>query len=482
MWEYYERVKNMTTIIYAKTRPLPKSQVSVVGCPSCQVPIVGIRRYGRRIKSTQIALDLKKFETVQATAIDKAEAIFSRNKGIQEMVPLILDGISGLVFTSTQEVIQKNLQAMWQMISGATSSSGSSASSTQQDEDFTAKSSRVLGSFASDDDVFPNSDIGSLFLYDIPDEQEQIWIKLMAPAMRALKAYHEVHRQAIETPNRRLFESSAAHLYDFKTKSSVVNSSSVKDVKLMMENCASECGLPPDGHAGSSFVQSIQGRCDVLLLVLHTAVQVFEKICLKVYHDHPSVSGWSRFVEDLLQCCVVHSRILRDAAANGKYYRLEMHAKMGLLDIYLKRMQWLGHRPFDRRNILRKLSREAAVHNTLVQFKRVLQDIQAGDQTDLWIECLPEIGLLDAGMETACKVALGELKYKPTSEEVRSEIFRLKPIEFHDVGRRRRCPNGHWYTVGNRWMSLQESTCPDCGTCSSSSIYQLHQTLSAVDS
>ncbi|KAG9321050.1 hypothetical protein KVV02_000380 [Mortierella alpina] len=478
MWEYYERVKNMTSIIYAKTRPLPKSQVSVVGCPSCQVPIVGIRRYGRRIKSTQVALNLKKFETVQATAIDKAEAIFSRNKGIQEMIPLILDGISGLVFTSTQEVIQKNLQAMWQMISGASSSSGSSASSSQQDEDFTAKSGRVLGSFASDDDIFPNSDIGSLFLYDIPDEQEQIWIKLIAPAMRALKAYHEVHRQAIETPNRRLFES----CYDFKTKSSVVNSNSVKDVKLMMECCASECGLPPDGHAGSSFVQSIQGRCDVLLLVLHTAMQVFEKICLKVYHDHPSVSGWSRFIEDLLQCCVVHSRILRDAAANGKYYRLEMHAKMSLLDIYLKRMQWLGHRPFDRRNILRKLSREAAVHNTLVQFQRVLQDIQAGDQIDLWIECLPEIGLLDASMEMACKVALGELKYKPASEEVRSEIFRLKQIEFHDVGRRRRCPNGHWYTVGNWWMSLQESTCPDCGTCSSSSIYQLHQTLSAVDS
>ncbi|KAF9967370.1 hypothetical protein BGZ70_009832 [Mortierella alpina] len=473
MWEYYERAQDGTTIIFGKTKPLPNSQASVVRCPSCRVPIAGIRRYGRRIKSTQITLCLKKFEMGQTTALHKAEAIFSRNQGIREMVPLILDGISGLVFNSTQEVIQKSFLAMWQMVSGATSSSGSSARASQQEEDLNAKSGRVLGSPASDGDSFPNSDIGSLSLYDIPPEQEQIWMKLIAPALRALKAFSDVHWKAIATPNRRLFEASAAYLYDFRTQS-YVDSTAVNDGRLMMENLARECGLPPDGHAGSSFVRSIQGRCDVLLLVLHTAMQVLEKISIKVYHDHPSVSGWSRFVEDLLQCNDVHSRMLRDAAAKGKYYRLEMHAKMSLLDIYVKRMQWLGHRPFDRRHILRKLNREAAVQDTLVQFKMTLQEIQVGDQIDLWRECLPKARLLEARMVTARKTALGELKYNPASGEGKLEIMRFKQIDLHMAGRCHRCPNGHLNMITNSQVALQQPICPDCDERVGDFLHQLH--------
>ncbi|KAF9952377.1 hypothetical protein BGZ72_006327 [Mortierella alpina] len=477
MWDYYDGTKDATTgnNTFVRTKPLPSGQVSMVGCPSCRAPIVGIRRYGRRIKYAQVTRCLKKFEMAQATAIYKAGTAFTENQGIREMIPLIVDGISGLVFTSTQEIIQKNLQAMWQMFSGSTPSSGPSASIPQRDEDVTAKSSTKLGSSASDGDFFPNSDIGSLFLYGIPTEQEHIWMKLTEPALRALKAFQEIHRQANESPHRRLYEASAAHLYDFKTRTFVVDSRSVEDVKHMMEECARECGLPPDGHAGPSFVQSIQGRTDVLLLVLQTAMQVFESICLKVYQDHPSVSGWSKFIEDLLQCSVVHSRILRDTVAKGKYHRLEIHAKMSLLNIYLKRMQWLGHRPFDKRNILRKLNRDAAVHDSLTPFKRILQEIQESSQNDLWKECLPKARRLEAWMETACKIALGELKYRPSSAEGEPEFFRPKQIPSDKAGRWHRCPNGHSYMIVNWWVSLQDSTCPDCDARLNDSMHQLHQ-------
>ncbi|KAF9275882.1 hypothetical protein BGZ68_010450 [Mortierella alpina] len=476
MSDFYEGCKDKTTntITFVTTKPRPNNQVSVVDCPSCHVPIVGIRRYGRRINYTQVALCLKKFEMVETPALCKAETTFCKNQGIRDMIPLLLDSISGLVFNSTQEVIQKNLQAMWQLFSGASSSSGSSATSSQQDEKSTAKSRRGLGSVASDGSVFPNSDIGSLFLYDIPKEQEQIWLKLIAPALQALKAFREVHRQAVDTSIRRLFEASAAHLYNFKTKSKVDDSNSDQDVKRMMEDCARECGLPPDGHAGSSFVRSIQGQCDVLLVVLHAAMQVLEKISLKVYPDHPSVSGWSRYVEDLLQCSVALIRILRNAAAKGKYYRLEMHARISLLDIYLKGMQWLGHRPFDHRNVLRRLHREAAVQDLLVLFKRTLQEMQDGDQTNLRNERIRRTLLLEAGMETARKIALGELKYKPASEEGNSESFPPKQIGTHKAGRWQRCPNGHWYIkTPDWWASLQGSNCPDCDTPVSASMHQL---------
>ncbi|KAF9559903.1 hypothetical protein EC968_006426 [Mortierella alpina] len=466
--DYYEGVKGEASFIFVRAKPLPNSQVSVVGCPSCNAPIIGIRRYGRRIKSTQVALCLKNFETVQSATIYKTEATFSRNQDILEMIPLISDGISELVSTSAQEVIQKNLQAMWQMFSGAMTSNGPSGSSSQQNEDLTVKSNRVLGSFSSEITVFPNTDIGSLFLYGIPEEQVQIWTTLIAPALHALKAFHAVHMDAIEAPSRRLFEASAAHLYNFKTKSAVVSSSdaqSDKSIRLMMEERARECGLPPDGHAGSSFVRSIQGRCDVLLLVLHTAMKVFEKISLKVYHDHPSASGWSKYVEDLLLCSAVHNRMLRDAAVQGRYYWLEMHAKMSLLDIYLKRMQWLGHRPFDRRHILRKLNREAAVNDTLTQFKTIFQEIQDGDQTKLWKEHLPRTRLLNTRMERACKIALGELKYIPAHEAGTVVTFCPKQIELPKTGSWHRCPNGHWHMIASWLMAVRTSTCPDCDTC-----------------
>ncbi|CAO3568932.1 unnamed protein product [Mortierella alpina] len=473
MRDYHEWVQDGTTLLYGKTKPLPNKPVSVVGCPTCRVPIVGIRRYGRRIKSTHVAMCLKKFDMVQATAIHKAETIFSANQGIRDMIPLILDGISDLVFNSTQEVIQKSLQAMWQLFSGASSSSGSLTSTSQQEDGPNVKSRRVLGSFALDGDGFPNSDIDSLYLYDIPAEQERIWIKLIAPALQALKAFNNVHCKAITTPNRRLFEASAASLYNFRTKS-YVGSTAVEDVKLMMEDRARECGLPPDGHAGSSYARSIQGRCDVLLLVLHTAMQIFGKISIKVYHDHPSVSGWSRFVDDLLQCNVVHSRMLRDAAVKGKYYRLEMHAKLSLLDIYLMRMQWLGHRPFDRRHPLRKLNREAAVQDILVLFKKNLQEIQDGDQIDIWKEWQPTARLLDARMATACKIALGELLYNPASDDGKLEITRFKQIKLPTTGRCFRCPNGHLNITADLQVTQQQPICPHCDERVEYSLHQLH--------
>ncbi|KAF9157254.1 hypothetical protein BGX20_004037, partial [Mortierella sp. AD010] len=402
MRDYYYGDTNGTTgaTTFFKTKPLSRSQFSMIGCHSCHSPIVGLRRYGRRFKYAQLAAHLKEFEMAQMTLISTAEMRFREALSTTEMsLPKHLDKISRLVNTSIQEVIQKNIQAIWQVFSSSTPSS-----SSEQDEDIITKPRRVLGRFTSDGGFFLDDNISSLFyLYDIPGEQGQIWLDLIAPALRALKEFNEIRKQADESPIHQLFKAA-----DVKAKSSSSYPDSRKVISHLMEECARECGLPPDGQAGSSFVRSIQGRVDVLLLILGVAICVFEEISLKVYHDHPSACGWYTFIEDLLQSCVDHSHILCDAAIKGKYVRLERYAKVSLLDVYLKHMQLLGHRPFDRYNTIQKKKRKDAVYDAVTLFNRTLGEVRDIDKiNNLWVGSLPKLHHLDAHMETASKVALG---------------------------------------------------------------------------
>ncbi|KAF9210554.1 hypothetical protein BGZ59_009291 [Podila verticillata] len=443
MRDYYAGDTSGTagTTTFVRTKPLPSNQVSMIGCPNCGSPIVGLRRYGRRIKYAQLTVRLKKFEMAQMTSIFRAETMFNETLSLtQRALPAHLNSISRLVNTSAQEFIEKNLQSIWRMFSSSTSSSDP-PSSSKQDED---NPRRVRGSFTSDGYSLLNSDISSLFyVYDIPGEQGSIWLSLIVPVLRALKAFNKVHKQAVKSPIHELFQAA--------------------DTTHLMEECARKCGLPPDGKVGSSYVQSIQGQFNVLLLILDAAMQVLEKISLKVYHDHPSASGWYKFVEDLLQCCVVHSRILRDAAINGKYLRLEINTKLNLLDVYLRHMQWLGYRPFDRYNALQKQKREDAVNDALTLFNRTLEEIIYSPHIDPWMNFLPKTKLYKAAqMESACKIALGELKKSP-SEVAQLDIFRTKQTEFWRAGLWCRCPNGHSYVAANSRRVTQELTCPDCG-------------------
>ncbi|KAF9998185.1 hypothetical protein BGZ79_008145 [Entomortierella chlamydospora] len=461
MRDYYYGDTNGTigTTTFFKTKPLSKSQFSMIDCHSCHSPIAGLRRYGRRFKYAQLAAHLKEFEMARMTPIFTAEMRFRDALSTTERsLPKYLDKISRLVNTSIQEVIQKNVQAIWQVFSSSIPSSDPSSSS-EQDEDITIKPRKVLGRFTSDGGFFLDTNISSLFyLYDIPGEQGQIWLDLIAPALRALKEFNEVHKQAGESPIHQLFKAA-----DVKARSSGPCSDSRKDISHLMEECARECGLPSDGQAGSSFVRSIQGRADVLLLILGVTICVFEEISLKVYHDHPSACGWYTFIEDLLQCCVDHSHILRDAAIKGKYIRLERYAKVSLLDVYLKRMQLLGHRPFDRYNTLQKKKRNDVVYDVVTLFDRTLAEIRDIDKiNNLWMGSLPKAHHLDAQMGTACKVALGELK-KPPSGKEKPEILRNKQTELSRDGRWYRCPSGHSNRIIGDWEAIGGLTCPDCG-------------------
>ncbi|KAG0046738.1 hypothetical protein BGZ83_008088 [Gryganskiella cystojenkinii] len=431
------------TTTFVRAKPLPSSQVSMIGCPTCDSPIVGLKRYGRRIKYAQLTVRLKRFEKDQITSLSRAETMFNETLYLtQRALPAHLNSISSLVNTSAQEYVEKNLQAIWRIFSSSTSSSDPATSSKQHEDN----PRRVRGSFTSDGYSLLNSDISSIFyVYDIPGEQGQIWLTLIEPVLRALKTFNEVHKQAVRSPIHELFQGA--------------------DTTHLMEECARECGLPLDGKAGSSYVQSIQGQFNVLLLVLHAAMQVLEKISLKVYHDHPSASGWYKFVEDLLQCCVDHSHILCDAARKGKYLRLEINTKLNVLDLYLRHMQLLGYHPFDRSNALQKQKREDIINDVLTLFNGTLEDIIYRPNMDPWTDFVPKTKHYKAvQMESARKIALGEQRKSP-SEVVELEIFRTKQTEFRRAGPWNRCPDGHSYVAANSKNTTQELACRDCGAC-----------------
>lgn len=79
MNDYYEGDINPLTgeVSFVKTKSLPNGEVPMIGCPSCRAPIVGLVRYGRRIKYSQLVKRLKKFEIFQSAAITEADKRFT---------------------------------------------------------------------------------------------------------------------------------------------------------------------------------------------------------------------------------------------------------------------------------------------------------------------------------------------------------------------------------------------------------------------
>ncbi|KAF9139293.1 hypothetical protein BGX30_008146 [Mortierella sp. GBA39] len=419
MNDYYEEDINPLTgeVAFVMTKSLPNSEVPMIGCPSCRAPIASLVRYGRRIKYSQLVMRLKKFEMLQSAAVTEAEK----------------------KFTAAQDAVHKNLPAFLDKISKIKSPNVSRPSNKSKNV------RRGLGHFEVDGTLFPNTDVITLFRsYDITPRQERAWKELIQPALDALKTFNEIREQATVSPPRRLFEASVAHLYRFKSQVFYVDSAengyqtllwTPEESQRVTDECCRECGLSPDHQAGSSFVQAIQGRSNVLLLVLHAALQALEK-------GGGIGSGWYWFVEGLLLCCVVHAGIQRDAAIKGHYPRIEMCAKMNLLDVLYKRLKWIGRRPFDKSSPEQQQTRQKTVDEVLEQFMTTLKEIEDSDQVGLRNMWLPKARELESSMVAAVKIALCQLD-QPLTQAEKFEVFRAMQIELHGAGHFFRCPNGH---------------------------------------
>ncbi|KAF9161285.1 hypothetical protein DFQ26_004686 [Actinomortierella ambigua] len=442
MTNYYEGDINLNTgaIAFVKTKELPTQEVAIMTCPSCRAPITGLLRYGRRIKHSQLVMRLKKFEISQSVDIKSAEDKFS----------------------AAQITVTKTLPAFLKKMPAAPKSAGSESSTSKSNN-----SPRRLGQFASKEAMFPNSDVSSLVhSYDIRLPQEKAWKELIKPALGALQAFDQIRGNAKVSPGRRLYEASVSHLYRFKSQvfyvDSVENGATTvlwtpEQSQQIMDDCARECGLSPDGNTGSSLVRSVQGRTNVLLLVLHAARKALDD-----KNSGGISSGWYLFVEDLIQCCIVHAGIQRDVAKKGNYPRIEMYANMHLLDVYLKQMQWLGRRPFDMNDPEQKQARQKVADAILEPFMDTAQLIHNSDQVGLRQECMSKALDLESHMVTAYKVALQQLN-QPLTKEEKFQVFHAVQASLAGSGHWYRCPNGHTYVIADCGQAMQESRCPECG-------------------
>ncbi|KAG0223692.1 hypothetical protein BGW41_005428 [Actinomortierella wolfii] len=443
--DYYESNTNPYTGItsFVKVKPLPHDEVSMVTCPSCRTPIVDLFRYGRRIKYSQLVKRLKHFEISQSQAIIDAEkSLASAQAAIGESLPAFLKKIS-----ESKAPAMKDPSGM--------------------------TNRRLLGKFEQEGALFPNTDVESLLRsYDIPYKQESAWRGLIRPVLEVLKAFNMIQEQAINSPPRRLFEASVSHLYRFKSQVFYVGMAetgyetiqwSPEESERAIAESARECGLSPDHQAGSSFIRAIQGRTNALLLIMQAAVEAMEK-------GGEINSGWHWFVDDLLQCCLIHAVIQRDAAIKGCYHRIEMCACMTILNVLYRRMKWIGRWPFDKSDPKQLQTRQMAIDQVLEPFMAALRAIENSDR--LRAEYLPKARQIESEIVTATKVALHQL-HQPLTESEKFEIFLALQVQLSGTGHFYRCPNGHTYTIDRCGRAMQESTCPECGARVGGSHHQL---------
>ncbi|KAF9975512.1 hypothetical protein BGZ73_000816 [Actinomortierella ambigua] len=429
---------NTGTVSFVQTKTLPNHEVPIVGCPSCRAPISGLMRYGRRIRHSQLVMRLKKFEISQ-----DADAISAETN-----------------FTVAQAEIEKATPSFLKKL--LTPSPTSSKSSSDKKKDLP----RPLGKVPKGS-MFPNSDVRTLVhSYGILSKNEMAWKELIKPALEVLKAFDKIREKAAVSPGRRLYEASVAHLYRFKSEVFYVDSAENGSTTVqwqqgqteqMMAECARECGLSPDGQSGSSLVRSIQGRFNVMQVILHAAQQVLE---------HKSSgginSGWYLFVEDLIQCCLAHARIQRDTASKGNYPRIETYANMSLLDVYYRQMQWIGLRPFDNTDQVQLQTRQKAADAVLGPFMDTLRWIKINENIGLRNECLPKARDYESRMVTAYKIALQQIQ-SPLTKDEKLQVFRAIQAKLGGSGHWYQCPNGHSYVIGECGGAMQESVCPECG-------------------
>ncbi|KAG0210173.1 hypothetical protein BGX28_009613 [Mortierella sp. GBA30] len=433
--DYYKGDVNPETGVtdFRSKAPLPDGEVKQVSCHLCRKPIITLLRYGRRVKYAQLSMRLKKFQISQAKAVKDAQDAF--NKVCMDVEKRKEQFVHALKRTEAEE-----------------------------HPDPPRDRARKLAKLLSESDKFPYRIYKGIKVYGIPKEHEKAWIKLLEQATVCFRNFSRILQNTQESPPRRLFEAAVAHLYRLKTaptydlNNDLLNypdlpaeTTSMSDV---IQACILECGLPVDGHGGSSYVDSLQGRVSVLLLVLAQAFVALNTVSAK--------TGWYWFVEDLIQYTLAHVEILFEAAKSGKFERYAAYARANRMDLMYKHMQWIGIKPMPSEEAARA-TRLELIDKTLEQFMTDHKELKDNCPRGIKAECLQRAEALEEKIVDAYKAARNESAYKPLTEEEKFQVYVAVQQSLTGGGHWYRCPNNHTYIIANCGMANQESTCPECG-------------------
>ncbi|KAF9184971.1 hypothetical protein BGZ51_003009 [Haplosporangium sp. Z 767] len=425
---YYQDQDDKETeyVKFVGKRDLPGKEVPQVSCHLCRRPIVNLLRYGRRVKYGQLSMRMKKHQIAQANAMRDAQEEFDVNR------ILVQDGQA------------KFLQSL-------------SKSEMEPCIDPPAETTRRLGRYSNPEQKLPGVNFTVIAtVYSIPREHEKAWTKLLEPLGKSLKKITKIYDSAMRCPTKQLFDAAVSHLYRLKTVPTMSLPETTEEPVTtddVIRACILECGLPSDGHGGSSYVDSLQERTNILLLVLSQAFIALDAVGVK--------SGWYWFVEDLIQCCYIHTSILLEAAKNGNYARSETYARLNRLDLIVKRVRWIGLRaaPDDE-------AREARLNQINEDNELFLKEVsEAVRNCPLSISamCAERVTALRDTMKDLIRAARGEPFYQTVSRTEKFEVFRAISQQLGGSGHWYQCPNGHTYVIADCGMAMTESSCPECG-------------------
>ncbi|KAI8351963.1 hypothetical protein B0O80DRAFT_455126 [Mortierella sp. GBAus27b] len=435
MSEYYQAQENTRTgeVQYVAKKELPDGEVSQVPCHLCRKPIVGLLRYGRRIKYGQLSMRLKKYQMAQSKEMDDSQQKLRVAQARIEQHRT--DIINAIMAIPDGRCIEPPTAAQ-----------------------------RMLGKFKPGE-VFPQTPAKTISIpYNIPEKHQELWSKMIRDAMKCYHEFKAININNRRSPFKQLFDAAVSHLYRAKTTASFDVSSNTITYPLMpsenatpseiIEACIQECGLPRDGYCGSAFVNSLHECTNILTLIVAPAFTIAGKM--------EATSGWYWFVEDLLECALTHANMFRDAAIQGRYERQESYARVSRMDVICKMVQLMGQKPVpsDKEEKKAKLKKvDELTDQFMVDMKALKTHCPQGIRAD----CIRRADEMDEKMASAIRIARGEREYTPLTKDEKIEIFRAMNQGLQGSGHWYRCINGHTYVIANCGMAMMEAQCPECG-------------------
>ncbi|RUS19771.1 hypothetical protein BC937DRAFT_86940 [Endogone sp. FLAS-F59071] len=437
-------VAGETSSVFTACLPLLGDEVKQQSCHLCRRPIVELFRYGRRIKYAQLSMRSKKNLKVQNTKVKEAKSHLQIAQDTIENVQSTFV-VSAAKFTPSGAVYEPALAF------------------------------RKLRSLPATKHVLPKDFFFQIKKYGIPEEQEKLWIAHIKNLMKCYQAFEVIISSSVNSPSKKLFDAAVSHLFRAKTSRAIGEFGHVADTDSkkpqipattlsVIEGCILECGIPPRGFDGSSFLESLQEIVNIQLLLHQQAAAVLDA--------ENVASGWYWFTEDLIESILLHVEKLRTAASETKHYRHGAYAHLSLMEALIKKVQLLGRKPMNDTN---RSERTYNVDRLSTWFDTEKAIFYQSCPLGIRDECFTRLGELAKRMEHAIATAKSGTFYSVVTLQEKVELFRAISQDVRGSGHWYQCPNGHTYVIIDCGLAHEESRCPECGAGIGGSNYQLRQ-------
>ncbi|KAG0000654.1 hypothetical protein BGZ80_006324, partial [Entomortierella chlamydospora] len=294
---------------------LPVKEDTPVACPHCRQPITGLLRYGRRLKNVELLKEIDAFQGSQVNGMKQTIQTFEAGlKLMARECALFLKSLSDTTVNANSCMIPPKSQM------------------------------RPLGRFGSHEAQFRAKSFTMISqFYDIPKKQEREWRKFVAPIVHLPQQFTAIHQRACRSSVKQTYDAAIEQIYG---KPASLGRRSESNVQRVSEKSAGivdaldaahlyveGCGLPHKGFVGSSYVDSLLERTNVVMLIVSYAFSALQTV--------GAASGWYWFVEDLIRCAFTHIEALGRAAYRVGDKETLAYATVMRMDVVCRLMQWL---------------------------------------------------------------------------------------------------------------------------------------------